>query len=77
MKNIKSFKKFNESVEEYYKTTFLGETDPIYVIVAEKGDNYVLVAEDKLHLWKESNPIEKGYYYEDVIPKSECEPKFK
>jgi len=51
--------------------TFPDYLDFKYYVLREDEQNYYVVNEEKIDHWKNANRIDKVYYYEEVLPKSE------
>ena len=55
-----------------YKVVALpGYEDFKYYVIGEDDNNYTVVNEEKIDLWKGSDKTEQYHYYEEVLPKSD------
>jgi hypothetical protein len=42
-----------------------------YYVLREDEENYIVVNEEKIEHWKNSDEMERSYYYEEILPKSD------
>lgn len=81
-KKIKSGKVIRDLMQfpKYAKGGGVGETKVVafsdyqdfkYYVLSETDDNYIVVNEEKIEHWKNTDEPERSYYYEEVIPKSD------